>query len=550
MQLRLLFISVLLSASAAAQPVANAGIDQTLVWPMNKAIIYAGRPYTWNVTGTVSYGWQQIQGPNTAGMSRRLDSVVTINSQDSVVFLHGLVTGVYRFRLTVTAGNGTAFDTVQVTVNPRPVNASPKAIFINNSVYLPATAGSVLNIQPGDTIYLNGNTLPANAELVFGNFNGTALQPIIFKPFGSLVNIARLDIANDGWGSFTDVTASYFIIDGSGIPGEMYGIKTKLLGVHSAHHVEVKWVASIGASGSAAFHFGGYKKFGGDRVKFPAMFRVGYFIHDNYIDSSAEEGIYGGPTSLTNQGWDTIRYQPRGDSFFVYNNVIKNTGRDGIQVSGFNRTWVYNNSTFNSGTQGTGGQGSGVNIGTMATGKVVGNLIIKPWRNGSFVNGYGNILFKGNWYDSAGFFETGNGNAIIYINSSQHNPERPPPMQVTIDSNFFRNPYSTLLTVSSAVNYGDLSSVADSNFIYRQNGGNNFYFFSDPGFTSRGNQSVGFINFPSFPLPPINGPTLLNPNQGFAAYNPPPNGNNNPGSNNTFPGPRMTNKSKQKFRSQ
>lgn len=543
MQLRLLFISVLLSASAAAQPVANAGIDQTLVWPMNKAIIYAGRPYTWNVTGTVSYGWQQIQGPNTASMSRRLDSVVTINNQDSVVFLHGLVTGVYRFRLTVTAGNGTAFDTVQVTVNPMPVNASPKGIFINNSVYLPATAGSVLNIQPGDTLYLNGNTLPSNAEIVLGNFNGTAAQPVIIKPFGSLVNIARLDIANDGWGVFADVTASYFIIDGSGIAGQTYGIRSKLIGAHSAHHVEIKWCASIG-SPQSAIHLGGYKKYGGDRVKFPAMFRVGYFIHDNYIDSSQEEGIYGGPTSLTNQGWDTIRYQPRGDSMFIYNNIIQNTGRDAIQVGGFNRTKIFNNSTFNSGLNGVGGQGSAINLGTLTTGEVSGNYMRKSWRNGSFINGYGNILYANNYLDSCGFFET-SGNAIIYVNSSMHNPERTPARTVIVKKNYVRNPYSTLFTGLSANNGLDNPTKFDSNFIWRPNGGSDWYYFDDAASSATGNQSVGSITWPAWPLQRVDGPTLLNPGTNT--------GNNNGGGSvpaNTFPGPRMTNKSKQRFRSQ
>lgn len=511
-----LVILLLTSFFVKAQPTANAGIDQTIILPINYCQLYAGFPYSVKSSASAisSFVWTQVSGPNTAVLSRRLDIVQAISSLDSAIYVRGLIQGTYQFRVNVTDANGSRADTVQVIVQPAPaLNTNTKSITLTNGVYYPNNAQSALNINPGDTIFLDGNLLDSTDAIILGNIHGTAAQPIYVMPKNAPVKIARVDFGNEGWGSGGDIRFSYIIVDGrlNGVP---HRLNSKQFLFYTGHHVELAYCRSD-YSFQSAIHLAGYTYSGDHRFRFPAMFRVGFYIHDNIVDQPAYEGLYGGPTSLTNQGWDGFKYQPRGDSLFVYNNVVTNTGNDGIQIGGFNRAIVINNSTRNNGVNGSGGQGSGINFGTMVTGSVIGNLMIKPWRNGSFVNGYGNILFKGNWYDSAGFYEPNPGNAIIYINSSQHNPERTPPMQVTVDSNFFRNPYPNLLTVLSAVNYGDASSIADSNFIFRQNGGNNFYFFDDPGFLARGNQSVGSISFPTFPLNPITGPTLLNPNQGF-----------------------------------
>lgn len=549
MRTRLFIIVTLLSLSSVAQPVANAGIDQTVILPMNYCVLYGGFPYSVksSTTAISSFVWSQVSGPNTATISRRRDSLQTINSLDSVVFISGMVQGTYVFRLQVTDANGTSQDDMQVTVLPVPArNNSTKSVTLNNSVYFYNNAQSSLNVNPGDTIYLDGALLDSTDEIVLGNINGTAAQPIYVMPKNAPVKINRLDFGNSGWGATGDIRFSYIIIDGR-LNGVAHSIESKQFALYSGHHVELRYCKSL-YSWQTGIHLGGYmekaKNDFRDQLKFPAMNRVGYYIHDNIVNLSTEEGIYGGPTSLTNQGWDTTKWHPRGDSIFIYNNVITNTGRDGIQVGGFNRADIFNNSTDNNGRNGVGGQGSAINLGTLTTGFIRGNYMRKPWRNGSFINGYGTIIYKGNWIDSAAFFEN-TGNGIVYISSSAHNPERTPPRQVIVDSNFFRNPYNNLFDVLSATTGNDYPSIADSNFFFRSNGGSSFYFFSDPNFVQRGNQSVGSITWPSFPLPRVNGPTL----DGNITIGGGGSGGGGSVPANTFPGPRMTNKSKQKFRS-
>ena len=202
-----------------------------------------------------------------------------------------------------------------------------------------------------------------------------------------------------------------------------------------------------------------------------------------------------------------MKYHPRGDSLFIYNNVISNSGRDGIQGGGFNRAWIFNNSTYNNGRNGVGGQGSAINLGTLTTGRVYNNYMWKSWRNGSFINGYGTIIYEGNYLDSCAFYET-TGNAIIYVNSSSHNPERTPPRTAIVKKNYIRNPYSTLFTGLSANNGLDNPSSFDSNYVWRPNGGTNFYFFDDNQSTATNTFSVSNIDWPSFPLARVSGPTL------------------------------------------
>lgn len=504
----LLIILLFVTGFANAQPTANAGIDQTVILPMNYCVLYGGFPYSRksSTTAISSFSWSQVSGPNTAALSRRRDSAQAINTLDSVVFVSGLIQGTYTFRLQVTDANGTSQDDVQVIVQPAPaLNTNRKSVTITNGVYYPNNAQSALNLNPGDTLFLDGAALDSTDDIILGNINGTAAQPIYIMPKNAPVKINRLDLGNAGWGASGDIRFSYIIIDGR-LNGTPHSINSKQYALYSGHHVELRYCKSL-YSWQSAIHLGGYVNNGRDMLKFPAMNRVGYYIHDNTVDLPTEEGIYGGPTSLTNQGWDTVKYHPRGDSVFIYNNVITNSGRDAIQVGGFNRAWIFNNSTDNNGRNGVGGQGSAINLGTLTTGRIYNNYMRKAWRNGSFLNGYGTIVYEGNYLDSCAFFET-SGNAIVYVNSSQHNPERTPPRTVTVQGNYFRNPYSSLFSGLSAKDFGDNSTTFQNNFIWRPNGGTDWYFFSDPGVSISGNQSVGSISWPSFPLARVDGPTL------------------------------------------
>lgn len=92
-----------------ALPVADAGLDQTIMLPVSSLNITGSGT---DSDGTIStYAWTQVSG-----------AIATLaNASTGVLGLSGLISGTYSFRLTVTDDAGaTSFDDVNVIVNPAP----------------------------------------------------------------------------------------------------------------------------------------------------------------------------------------------------------------------------------------------------------------------------------------------------------------------------------------------------------------------------------------------------------------------------------------------
>jgi len=120
-------------------PVANAGVDTTIVYPDSAVVLNGSQSYSSNST-IVSYGWSEISGPTTAAIAA--DSAATSAVSQ-------LTPGTYIFQLTVTdaKGNvGTSTVTVKVLSNLRA--SAPKGSLqiypnpvLNTTVTLTGTSG-------------------------------------------------------------------------------------------------------------------------------------------------------------------------------------------------------------------------------------------------------------------------------------------------------------------------------------------------------------------------------------------------------------------------
>jgi len=84
----------------------HAGNPITITLPINNT---ASQAIASNSTGTVTYLWSQISGPNTGGLPFPTNSTGVFNT---------LIEGIYVFQVQATDDNGTATDTVQITVLP------------------------------------------------------------------------------------------------------------------------------------------------------------------------------------------------------------------------------------------------------------------------------------------------------------------------------------------------------------------------------------------------------------------------------------------------
>lgn len=98
-------------------PVADAGIGQTIILPVDSTILNGSATDQDGII--VSYAWAQVTGPNSA--------TITPNNTPSTS-ITGLIEGTYEFELTATDNDGLiGKDTVQVIVNPTPPNIPPVA---------------------------------------------------------------------------------------------------------------------------------------------------------------------------------------------------------------------------------------------------------------------------------------------------------------------------------------------------------------------------------------------------------------------------------------
>jgi hypothetical protein len=114
-------------------PIANAGYNLVITAPANSIVLNGSSSF--DPDGTiVYYGWQQVSGPSTAGIT---------NNNTATPTLSGLIVGSYIFQLLVTDNDGaTNSDQVTIMVNPavNKINLTPVAwAGSDTTIYLPAS---------------------------------------------------------------------------------------------------------------------------------------------------------------------------------------------------------------------------------------------------------------------------------------------------------------------------------------------------------------------------------------------------------------------------
>jgi hypothetical protein len=239
-----------------------------------------------------------------------------------------------------------------------------------NSIFVD---GNTLGLKPGAVICLKGGATYKN--ITFKNIRGSASAPITIKNCGGTVTFN----ATGTYYGIKTQSSSYFRITGGS--GTTYGIKVNG-GHHSVtleylttnvefDHVEV---ANSGFSGIMAKT---------DPSCDNATIRGNFVmrdvkIHDNYVHDTKGEGLYLGHT-FWSAGISTPcgqRYPHPIEGLKVYNNVVKNSGWEAIQV-GSTPTGadVYNNRIENYGVANKLYQNNGVQFSEAGIGKFYGNFI-------------------------------------------------------------------------------------------------------------------------------------------------------------------------------
>ena len=262
--------------------------------------------------------------------------------------------------------------------------------------------GKALGIKPGNTVCLKAGVKYGNIKFI--NLIGTASRPITIKNCGGKV------VINTSASTALKVNSSkYFRVTGSG-DGQQYGIElsgAKSLGLSLGEgstnfeidHIEVHSIGFAGIMAKTDPACG--KPY--SRSQF-TMYDIK--LHDNYVHGTQGEGLYVGH-SFYAKGRSTScgKLMPHAiKGAKIYNNVVKRTGWDGIQVgSVIEGGEIYGNLVEDAGRKKNGTHGNGIQLGEGTGGKCYNNVIKNSYANGMIVLGLGdNVIFNNIIINSGG----------------------------------------------------------------------------------------------------------------------------------------------------
>lgn len=254
--------------------------------------------------------------------------------------------------------------------------------------------GAAKKVKPGDRIcFASGTRLP----IVLFNIKGSPGNPVILTNMcDGKVTISGTALHPYG----VEVhKSSNFIFSGAGNPNEQYGIEIKgpvmgidLRDLSSDFEVDHLKITNLTYAGIVAKT---------DPTCDPATWRGNFVLrntsfHDNYISDVQGEAFYIGNshyhTTVSVVCADGIKQVQEHEvvGVKIYNNIVKNTGNDGIQVGGAtSQCYIHHNNIYNVGTSNGYGQQSGIQINPGTNAECYNNIIDKGTGYGIFAGGRG-----------------------------------------------------------------------------------------------------------------------------------------------------------------
>jgi hypothetical protein len=243
---------------------------------------------------------------------------------------------------------------------------NPRFLIGLNTNLAEGDAAPYNQVQPGDTVFIQSGT---RGYLRIRDFSGTSGQPIIFMNYGGLVTI------NTSYNYGVAISNCRLVrLTGSGDPANFYGIFIQHVGNgagisfdqlstdYEMDHLKITDdpIAGVYAKTDPDCTFTS------TRSNFT---QYNTRIHDNYIESTGNEGLYIGSSFYNGEtfncnGRDTVLFPSILSGVRVYNNIVTSTGWDGIQVSSASvDCQVYNNIVMYDSQAGVSGQMTGIILG-------------------------------------------------------------------------------------------------------------------------------------------------------------------------------------------
>jgi hypothetical protein len=356
------------------------------------------------------------------------------------------------------------------------IGARASHIIVQPSVLcVDGTSSPYNQVQPGDTLFFAGGP---RTYLLIRNFTGDLTKPILFMNVNGPVTI------NTDWHyGIVFRNCKYIRMTGTGDPNFYYGFMiTRVqngaglsIGELSSYtEIDHVYIDSVSIAGI-------YAKtdpdcsFTSTRDKFTQYNTI---IHDCYIAHTGDEGLYIGSSfysgkTLTCNGKDTLVYPHLMQGVRIYNNIVRYSGWDGIQVGSASvNCQIFNNLVMFDSQSETNWQMSGILVGGGSQCDVYNNYIYKGKGDGIESLGIGDYRIFNNIIVDAGRSYCPNDPSKmkygIYVNDNSALPG----LAFTIVFNDIINPKSNGIRFSSAVTTNNLIA---SNAIINPGLGSNAY---------------------------------------------------------------------------
>ena len=294
-------------------------------------------------------------------------------------------------------------------------------VYVTPNYFTPSPKG-------GDTIFVeSGRT----ESILFSGFEGDELSPITIINKGGIVNIN----STKNQSAIEFRSCKYIKLIGSGTNESVYGFKLSAInsGIsvnRQSSNIEIGHVEI-----DHQFFFGIVVKddyYGNPPEPIPVFEKLA--IH-NCLIKNVTESMYLGETMTPGMEFRHVR---------IYNNIMYNNGREGIQIANMvEDVEVYNNLILNSGLLKEGGQGNNIQIGDNCIGNFYNNIVMNAHENGFIVFGSGDINIYNNYIDN---------NRGIFIDNRKVTDTL---ADISVNNNFF----SKITRENILVNYNELNPM-------------------------------------------------------------------------------------------
>ncbi|WP_147676596.1 T9SS type A sorting domain-containing protein [Algibacter pacificus] len=252
--------------------------------------------------------------------------------------------------------------------------------YVNNETLGRATIG-------GDTIFISSlRTKPLKFQFTNGDIN----NPLVIINKGGQVKIESPN--SYSWGAITFENCRYIKISGAGHPNYKYGFELSadqcgLAFSELSSDCEAEFVK---ISHDGFFGIMAKKNYEGNPPSPHPLFE-NLIIHDCFIEN-VSEGMYLGETKSPGMDFKHVK---------IYNNIVRNTLRESIQIANMiEDVEIYNNTLLNAGLENMIYQTSLLQIGDNSVANVYNNILIEAPTTGIAVYGKGPCIFTNNYLSS------------------------------------------------------------------------------------------------------------------------------------------------------